>query len=207
VAKAESDLRRVPSQERSKKRLEAILEAGAGIFAEAGFDAATMEAIAERADTSVGSLYQFFPNKRALFRAVADRSVARTGEAFTAFVANAPPAGDWRDLLDTMIDGFAELHGRDPFLRAVWSNLQLYNEFAEADQALEESMVDVITEVIGSYAPAMERARRKVVARVVVDVVGIMLLIAYRRGPKKEQVILDEVKLLIRRYLEPEVSR
>ena len=55
--------RRVPVQERSKKRLEAILEAAARLFAGSGYEQTTMEGIAEAAGTSIGSVYQFFPNK------------------------------------------------------------------------------------------------------------------------------------------------
>src|SRR5690242_20024053 len=68
--------RRVPTQDRSRLRLERILDAAAEVFSEVGIDAATTESIAARAGTSIGSLYQFFPNKRAVFYAI----VARYGE-------------------------------------------------------------------------------------------------------------------------------
>jgi len=200
-------LRRVPSQERSRKRLEAILEAGAAVFAETGFEAATMEAIAARAETSVGSLYQFFPNKRALFRAVAERCMERTAQRLAELLGDAPASREWEELLDSVIDGFAELITTDPFFRAVWSNIQLYPEYAEADAALENAMVDVTSGVIAVWAPSMEPARREVVARVVVDCIGAMLLVAHREGKKKRPRFIAETKLMLRRYLAAEVSR
>ena len=63
-------LRKKPTQERSKLRVKRILDTAALVFAEVGYAAATVETIAERAGVSIGSLYQFFPNKRALFNAV-----------------------------------------------------------------------------------------------------------------------------------------
>ena len=63
--------RRVPTQERAKQRVSRIIDAAAYVFAEEGFEAATMEGIAARAETSIGSIYQFFPNKLALFDALA----------------------------------------------------------------------------------------------------------------------------------------
>lgn len=206
VADEAGKLRRIPSQERSRKRLEAILEAAAAVFAEAGFEAATIEAIAERAETSVGSLYQFFPNKRAIFKAVAERCMTNAGEVFSALLGEAPAERDWRELLDTVIDGFADLHARDAYFRAVWSNIQMYQEYAEADAALERALVEVTSGLIGVWAPSMEPARRRVVATVLVDTVGAMLLIAYRDGPKKRAELLDETKRMLRRYLEPEVT-
>ena len=62
--------RRIPIQERGEKRVAGLLEAAAAIFAEVGFEAATMRDIAERAGASIGSLYQFFPNKDVVARAI-----------------------------------------------------------------------------------------------------------------------------------------
>jgi len=58
--------RKNPRQERSKVMVEAILEAATQIFAEMGYARATTNKIAERAGVSVGSLYQYFPNKDSL---------------------------------------------------------------------------------------------------------------------------------------------
>src|ERR1700730_2617228 len=62
--------RRIPIQERGEQRVAGLLEAAAAIFAEVGYDAATMRDIAARAGASIGSLYQFFPNKEVVARAI-----------------------------------------------------------------------------------------------------------------------------------------
>jgi transposase-like protein/AcrR family transcriptional regulator len=63
-------LRRQPQQKRGQQRVEKILIAAAEVFAEAGYAAATIQQIADRASTAVGSIYQFFPDKLAIFRAL-----------------------------------------------------------------------------------------------------------------------------------------
>ena len=70
-------LRRQPQQKRSQERVEKILDAAAIVFDEVGFEAATTHAIASRANTAVGSLYQFFPDKLAIFNALELRHVER----------------------------------------------------------------------------------------------------------------------------------
>ncbi|HEY0947216.1 MAG TPA: TetR/AcrR family transcriptional regulator [Opitutaceae bacterium] len=67
--------RKKPSQSRSQATVDVILDAAARIFVETGFDAATTNAIAERAGVSIGSLYQYFPNKLALLAALKERHV------------------------------------------------------------------------------------------------------------------------------------
>ena len=68
-----SDLRRAPQRQRGHERVAALLEAAAGCFVEKGYDATTMTEVAARAGAAIGSLYQFFPTKEALFEAVFDQ--------------------------------------------------------------------------------------------------------------------------------------
>src|ERR1700735_3664795 len=56
----------LPKRQRGKQRVAELLAAGAAVFAEKGYAAATMTEIAARAGAPIGSLYQFFPSKEAL---------------------------------------------------------------------------------------------------------------------------------------------
>lgn len=69
--------RRKPSQDRSKATCEAILQAAAHILEEEGDTAFTSNRIAERAGVSIGSLYQYFPNKKAILFALAMEEESR----------------------------------------------------------------------------------------------------------------------------------
>ena len=65
-----SRLRRQPKQQRGKERVEKILDAAAAVFDEVGYSEATTHLIAAKAGTAIGSLYQFFPDKAAIFNAM-----------------------------------------------------------------------------------------------------------------------------------------
>ena len=65
--------RKVASQQRSRVTVDALVEATARILVKEGFDKASTNRIAEVAGVSVGSLYQYFPNKEALVVAVIER--------------------------------------------------------------------------------------------------------------------------------------
>ena len=65
--------RKLPRQDRSRATVDAILEAAARVLVKEGFERTTTNRVAEAAGVSVGSLYQYFPNKEAiLFRLQAD---------------------------------------------------------------------------------------------------------------------------------------
>ena len=65
--------RRTPRQERSRATVEAILDASAQVICEDGFEKASTNRIAKRAGVSIGTLYQYFPNKLALMASLIDR--------------------------------------------------------------------------------------------------------------------------------------
>jgi AcrR family transcriptional regulator len=65
-SQAENTIARAPKRARGKQRVAQLLQAAAAVFAEKGFEAATMTEIAARAGAPIGSLYQFFPAKEAL---------------------------------------------------------------------------------------------------------------------------------------------
>ncbi len=65
--------RKLPRQRRSRETVERILDTAARIFDDRGYRATTTNDVAEAAGISIGSLYQYFPNKDALLVALADR--------------------------------------------------------------------------------------------------------------------------------------
>lgn len=195
--------RRIPTQRRSRERLERILEAAAHVFADVGYDAATTEAIAARAGTSIGSVYQFFPNKQALFDAIASRYLEQTKELFDQMLT--PEALDvpWDALIDRMLDAFAELHRTSAGFRAVWLNLQLVPGFIAAGEALNDQFAERVADVLARQAKGLPRARRGLVATTIVEVVSAMLLVTVRRDARTADALVGETKVLLRRYLEP----
>ena len=68
--------RKTPGQQRATATVAAIVEAAAHILETAGLDGYTTNAVAARAGASIGSLYQYFPNKDAITRALIERETA-----------------------------------------------------------------------------------------------------------------------------------
>src|SRR5258705_5050607 len=69
--------RKVPRQSRSIATFDAILEACARLLKAGDYASVTTNHIAERAGVSVGTLYEFFPNKEAIVAALAERHLSR----------------------------------------------------------------------------------------------------------------------------------
>jgi AcrR family transcriptional regulator len=88
---------RLPRQKRSQRTLERLLESGAEVFAERGYDGLTIAEVCRRAEASAGAFYTRFEGKDALVRAVHDHEMSAMGDDVSAMYAVGPA---W-DHLDT----------------------------------------------------------------------------------------------------------
>jgi AcrR family transcriptional regulator len=201
--------RQAPQQERSRRRLESIVEAAAELFAEQSFPEVTMDAIAQRAGTPIGSVYQYFEDKRAVFAAVMARSNARAREAFEgvaqlarASIVGVEPALPFGAVLEAAIDGFLHLQKREPSFRAANRNLTFLGELVAEDEALQRELAARTAELFASYFPGADARTRKLVAATVVQLVTSFLIVADRQDPREGQRQLEECKLIVRLYVE-----
>ncbi|MEU6860188.1 helix-turn-helix domain-containing protein [Glycomyces sp. NPDC046736] len=110
--------RRSPRQQRSRQTVTWILEAAAQVFHERGYAATTTNKVAERAGVSIGSVYQYFPDKDALLAALAERHMAEAAAEVEALVQRHAhdPLGT---LIRELIACVAGLHAARPGLHAL----------------------------------------------------------------------------------------
>src|ERR1700691_3817112 len=97
-----------PRRRPGRLRVAALLEAGAAVIAERGFEAATMAEVAARAGAPIGSLYRFFPNKEVLADALMRRFGDVIDDAFAAIDARAGEMPAIVSLLDARSDWSAK---------------------------------------------------------------------------------------------------
>lgn len=198
---SESAARRVPTQKRSRERFERILDAAAQVFASQGHDAATMEAIAARAETSIGSIYQFFPNKAAVFDALVRRYHDSLRLFFDALFSGPVVERPWPEIIDTAIEAITTLHETDPGFRAVWVGMHLTETVLIEGEALNRELAERVATLLAHKLPGIPTTRRAFVATIVVELMSAMLIISARRGSEEGKAVMDETKALLKLYL------
>ncbi len=104
-------MRKRPQQARSRATIDAILDAAAHILGERGWAGLTTNAVAEAAGASIGSLYQYFPDKLALIDAVRRRHFDDVLEVLRA-AANLETPRAAR--IAVLVDGMIAMHSRHP---------------------------------------------------------------------------------------------
>jgi AcrR family transcriptional regulator len=104
--------RKTPGQKRSAATVAAILEAAARILETRGLDAYSTNAVAARAGVSIGSLYQYFPSKDAITRAL----ISRGAEELLADIKAVEIGGSPQAALEQIIDAAVKHQLRRPAL-------------------------------------------------------------------------------------------
>ncbi|SDQ74803.1 DNA-binding transcriptional regulator, AcrR family [Thermostaphylospora chromogena] len=193
-------LRRRPAQRRSARRVERMLDACAELLDESGYEALTTTRIAERAGVAIGSVYQFFPDKRAIAQALARRNVellaARVGRRFIH-----EDYRSWWDAVDAIIDEYVDMHRSVPGFR--------FLHFDEVVQLLGlQTVADSSTVIAGRMRALLleefgvadsEEVERGLM--VVAEAGDAVLKLAFRHDPQGAPEIVAEAKRLIRGYL------
>ncbi len=192
-------LRRVPVQDRGQRRVERILDAAAEVIAESGVDAATTNAIAARARTSVGSLYQFFPNKEAIVQALA----ARYGEELGALGDDTFGGVDARLPLPALIDATAMRMAAFHQAHPAYGHVYAAAGRPGAQAQLKESIVDHVAGLIHARNPALPGEDVRIYARVNSEQVHAVAGEAARAAPEDRPPLLRELRAVLLRYVEP----
>ena len=201
--------RHAPTQRRSQERLARIARAAGELCAQLGADAVTMEAIAERAETSIGSLYRFYPNRDALLEAVAERYVADLGavldgEEGAAERVAALPIGE---LVDAILEPFVAFHRAHPGYFAILFAPQGSVALRAVRGRLRQRLAARLEALLALRAPRLTPERRRRVALTTVEAARALLQFIERSVPRGEQAPMrQEMRALLVAYLGPVIG-
>jgi AcrR family transcriptional regulator len=118
--KTSASPRKLPEQDRSRATVDVIVDAAARVLVKGGYAAFTTNRVAEKAGVSIGSLYQYFPNKEALLSELMRRHVDEIG-AGVEEMASRPASAPLSEIIRGAIEHNVRAHLHDPELHRVLS--------------------------------------------------------------------------------------
>lgn len=197
--------RKQPKQLRGEVTRQRILTAAAQVFAEYGYAAGTTNRIAERAHVSIGSLYQYYPNKDAILVELVAQHLDAGETALRGLQERGLPdtiGGAMRALVRIVIEN----HLDDPqLLRVMIEKAPKSSELLRTVQEHDEARVSYMRELLGRY-PEVRVANVDMAARIVVSTVELVVhkVIATHERTDLQQ-FEDELVSMLTRYLTPAV--
>jgi AcrR family transcriptional regulator len=194
-------LRRAPKQERGQQRVDRILDAAAQEMARVGYEATTTNAIARRAKTSVGSLYQFFPNKEAVLYALTERYVAKMRAMHARVLGEDAVRVPMEEFYDRLVDGIAEFHRSEPGFRALFYGSTTCPHLAAAAQQLHRECTGRAEQAIAARLPGLSPEEVRLYAVINVEVIKSLMPLAEAGGETFRARMLAEAKKLMLSYM------
>jgi AcrR family transcriptional regulator len=194
--------RKQPRQERSKATVDAILEASARVLVKHGFDGLTTNAAATAAGVSIGSLYQYFPNKEAIVAALIENHLEQMNTAVLAElarVAQLPIAEAARCMVELTLRAHAvepELH------RVLTEQVPRIGRLARLRE-LDEISHRMVASVLAARSKELAIADPDLSAFVLVAAIEAIAHRAVLLAPHRlrDPRLVDEATLLVTRYL------
>jgi AcrR family transcriptional regulator len=193
-------LRREPMQRRSVARVQRMLDAAQELVAEIGYDALTTTLIAERAEVSIGSLYQFFPDKQAVVRAVARRNLDIFADRLTAMVRSRQMRTWWQVVSD-VIDQYADMHRRIPGFRAIRFGDVADLHLLDPERDNDTVVADRFVELIAPYVEVRISDDLRLDLVIAVRIADSLTRYAFERDPNGDAEVLEETKRVVRMHL------
>lgn len=193
--------RRRPVQRRGQQRIDRLLDAADALFAEVGYEQVTTNAIAQRAETSIGSLYQFFADKGAVLRALAERYLARLHAIYDIVLSDASAQVPLAEAYQQVIHALADFHRHNPGFRPLFFGAPTSAGLGEASRVLLEETVRRVAQVLQARAPAVPPERCRLLARLNVETLRALLPLAEEGDEAHRTLVLGEIKRLLVGYL------
>lgn len=177
-----------------------FLRAAASVITESGYDAATMSAIAERAHSSIGSLYQFFPNKLSVAEAIRAHHIEEIEQSWIALSHEAPELSA-NALACRLVNLYLEIVKNHPVLLAL-----LDLPATPRTRTRREVIRGRIAAVLVAHSPRMPAVLAARTASVVQQISRGMLTLYAQAEPDQRPAIIEEFKALLTGYLVPKLT-
>lgn len=142
--KSTTEKRKSPSQTRSRRRVELILDSARELLRDDGLSGFTTTAIADRAGIPVSSLYQYYPNKKAILVAIYDDYLASVRSVFGEFDAPKYQSMDHKAFFSKLFSTISRAELRDQIEDALDQAITLHPELAELDRQHREQTADIL---------------------------------------------------------------
>ena len=195
--------RKLPKQARSQTTVETILEAAAQVFERHGYAAGTTNRIAERAGVSIGSVYQYFPNKDAILVALVHEHLAESTAMLQPHIERLNGGARFDDALPEIVHAMVAMHALAPTLhRVLFEETQLPPMLRAELEELEDRLVEQAADVLAAD-PRARPIDPRLTARIVIGAIeGLTHRLVLRPPPGvSTEAIAREITALVRSYI------
>jgi len=187
-------LRRVPTQARARERVGRVLEAAVGLIEQQGTDHLKMADLAKAAGISIGSLYQYFPDKAAVVHALAERCYQESRHCIEEGLAGIADAAAFREAFAQLYDIYYAQFLAEPAMADIWSGTQGDKDLRAIEIDYSRENAGLLVEAVLRLAPDADRKALAASAFLVMYLGESTMRLAVSVPPTEGRVLVDDYK-------------
>ncbi|WP_421402051.1 TetR/AcrR family transcriptional regulator [Agrobacterium fabrum] len=192
-------MRKEPRQERSKATVDAVIHAAARILSDQGWAGFTTNRVAETAGVSIGSLYQYFPDKISIVEAVRYRHLE---DCLSVMKSVSQRRQSLAKFVEELVTGMIAVHSIHPGLHKVLlDDAPSHEGTNDPNSAFEREYLCLYAAAIAAHMAADSKADAKTAALIVSDAIDGIIHNAARRGELQSPKVRQEMISLVNAYL------
>jgi AcrR family transcriptional regulator len=191
-----SSVRAAPQQERSARRLAGFLQAAAALFAEIGFEATTMQAIADRSESSIGALYNYFPDKQSVAATLLSGYAEELQWRLQSLMEHSEKLST-AQFAGAFIDCIIQFAQERP----AYLNLHSAPIRFRRDPAARKALRSIVANAFRAKNPALSSERALLAANVAVQIVKGMINLYLESETKTKALVVAEFRRVLSSYL------
>ena len=188
---------RAPRRARGQLRVDALLASAAEVFAQKGFDAATMTEIAAQADSSIGSLYQFFRTKEAVAAALLQTQVDALWQRFDALAERAA-ALTTPELGGVLVRFFVDFRSAHPSFGTL---VDMPGPPLQLIVGVRSKVRERVQDLLARHAPAADRETLHAMAPIVQHAMKIAIQLRADLDDAERAAAMRELETMLAGYL------
>jgi AcrR family transcriptional regulator len=189
-------VRVAPQQERSTRRLAGFMESAAELIVEVGYEAATMTALAERSGSSIGALYNYFPDKQSIAFNLLKQYSQDLEAQWAPLMKQAEPLTP-AEFADLFIDRITEfVKERPAFLKLLAAPIRF-----RRDPAARKASRVTIANAFRAKNPSLSMEQSILAANVSIQMVRGMMSLYEDADAKGKVLVVAEFKKVLSLYL------
>lgn len=193
-------------QERSLRRRDTILVAAQELLVTENPEDLAMREVARRAGISIGSLYQYFPSKPAILRALVMRNLEKVGDLLRteveALLADHAGRPTIPQAVDRIIDAYVNHYRSHPEAIAVWAGAQADLELRRLDVIDTQATADFMVAPMMILLSTSDRDRILSAALLITELAGHAIRLALAVEPPMTERIVAQFKTMVVAVLE-----
>lgn len=199
VKKPQRVMRKEPRQARSRATVETLIEAGARILSDGGWAGFTTNKVADAAGISIGSLYQYFPDKLSLIEAIRRRHL---DDCLAVMRRSQAKGRSTSQFVDDLVRDMIVAHSIHPGLhRVLLDEAPSFDGYLDPQSSFEAEYLACYQTAISGYRALKARASDRTAALIISDAIDGVIHNAARRGMLGDPRIRNELGRMIVSYL------